>query len=349
MSYIPKYVCWGGLFLNQIQQDAQTYKKLLKRFMETQDEQALYGAEQITKSFIKNRIMPEDIVNLHIQAFAELYPEDDLVKRGMNFLLEMMISYGLALQEYQTLREKQLELKSEISVAANMQKTLLKTTIPHVDGLDIGVISVPAHQMNGDYHHFVSGKDGSIGIALADIIGKGVPAALCMSMIKYSMDSFPEHSMSPKTILKNLNRVVARNVDPSMFITMFYAQYLPLESKLKYSSAGHEPGFIYKANENKFYEIQTKGLVLGVSSTTEYLEYEQQIRKGDMVILLTDGVTECRSGDQFIEREEILQVVNNCMHLSAQKIVNHVYKHFEQLQDFQLRDDFTLIILKRDV
>src|SRR5699024_12821952 len=97
--------------------------------------------------------------------------------------------------------------------------------------------------MNGGYHHFIKEKDGSFGIALADVIGKGVPAALCMSMIKYSMDSFPEESMNPQTILKSLNRVVERNVDPSMFITMFYAQYLPSESLLRYSSARHEPGF----------------------------------------------------------------------------------------------------------
>src|SRR5699024_607446 len=105
-----------------------------------------------------------------------------------------MIFYGLAHQEYQSLKEKQSELKSEISVAASMQNTLLETTKPNIAGLDIGVISVPAHQMTGDYYHFITGEDGSLGIAIADIIGKGIPAALCMSMIKYAMESLPEQS-----------------------------------------------------------------------------------------------------------------------------------------------------------
>ncbi|HLQ71536.1 MAG TPA: phosphatase RsbU N-terminal domain-containing protein, partial [Bacillota bacterium] len=204
--------------METINMNAATYKDLLKHYIETQDEKSLYGAEKITKSFIKNDFSPEEIVNLHIQALAELYPNIyEEMQHSMNFLLETMISYGLAHQEFQSLKEQQFELKSEISVAADMQKTLLGTTKPNVDHLDIGVISVPANQMSGDYHHFVNGKDRSFGVALADVVGKGVPAALCMSMIKYSMDSFPKGSMSPKLILENLNRVVERNVDPSIF------------------------------------------------------------------------------------------------------------------------------------
>ncbi len=333
-----------------IKVDAATYKDLMKHYIETQDEQSLYGVEQVSKAFIKNNILPEEIVNLHIQALAELYPDmlEDF-QHSMDFLLEAMIAYGMAHQEYQTLREKQNALKSEISVAASMQKTLLGTKKPTIEGLDIGVISVPAHQMNGDYHHFVKGKDGSLGIAVADVIGKGIPAALCMSMIKYAMDSYPEESMTPKAILKNLNRVVERNVDPSMFITMFYAQYIPASNILQYSSAGHEPGFYYNASTDSFTEIESKGLVLGVSPATEYNQYELKVNQGDMVILLTDGVTECRDGERFIETDEILDVIKLYSHLPSQEMVTQVYKHFEKLQDFELRDDFTLLILKREV
>lgn len=328
--------------------DAANYKDLLNRYIETQDEQSLYGAEQISKSFIKNNILPEEIVSLHNQALAELYPDlfEDF-QRSMDFLMETMISYGLAHQEFQTLREQQIELKSEIAVAAGVQHTLLATSKPEIEGLDIGVISVPANQMNGDYYHFIKGEDGSLGVAVADVTGKGVPAALCMSMIKYSMDSFPEETMSPKAILSNLNRVVERNIDPSMFITMFYAQYNPKVNKLLYSTAGHEPGFYYSAKTDAFSEIEAKGLVLGVSKETKYQQYEQCVDKGDMIVLLTDGVTECRQGDRFIESDEVLEVIKEHIHLPAQEIVEHVYKHFERLQNFQLRDDFTLIILRK--
>lgn len=289
-------------------------------------------------------------MHLHNEALAKIDPTlSQEVKDSMAFLLETMISYGLAHQEFQTLRDEQIMLKSEISVAASMQETLLATEKPEIEGLDIGVISVPAHQMNGDYHHFIKANDGSLGVGIADVVGKGVPAALCMSMIKYSIDSLPELSMSPKAILSNLNRVVERNVDASMFITMFYAQYMPKDCTLQFASAGHEPGLHYHHDGDYFTEITTKGMVLGVLPEGKYEEDQVVIESGDMVVFLTDGVTECRKDGRFLEMNEVLDVIKMFKHLPAQEQVNEVFKYFERLQGFQLRDDFTLIILKKDV
>lgn len=331
-----------------IRQNAEEYKKLLATYLESQDEQSLYGVELVSKRFIKYNILPEEIINLHIKALKELYTDLFVdFEHSMDFLLEAMITYGLSHQEIQNLREEQTALKSEISIAAEMQETLLRTEKPEIEGLDIGVLSVPAHQMNGDYYHFIKNNDGSLGIAMADVIGKGIPAALCMSMIKYSMDSFPEGSMSPHAILRNLNRVVERNIDSNMFITMIYAQYAPKTCKLTFSSAGHEPGFYYNASEDRFTEITAKGLVLGVSKDVDYEERELEINENDLVIFLTDGVTECRDGERFIELNEVLDVIRKYVDLPAQEMVNQVYKYFERLQDFQLRDDFSLLILRK--
>lgn len=333
-----------------IEKHTENYKNLLKQYIETGDEEALYQADKISKTFLRAHILPDEIVHLHRNAMLELYPEaQNDFQRSLFFLLEVMISYGITHQEFQTLREEQLKLKSEIQVAANMQQTLLATKIPEVNGFDIGVISVPAEQLNGDYYNFIEGEEGALGIAIADIVGKGVPAALSMSMIKYAMDSFPDSWMSPTKTLTSLNRVVERNVESNMFVTMFYAQYLPKTSKLYYASAGHEPGYYYDAKKNTFEEIKVEGIVLGVLPNVDYKQYEMTLQLGDMVILLTDGVTECKKDGAFIEKEEVLHVIKKYIHLPCQEIVNQVYKHFERLQDFQLRDDFTLIILRKEV
>lgn len=333
-----------------IKNNTAKYQELLKNYIETQDEKALYNLELISKDFIKKNILPEELINLHIQAMESIYPAlMEEYKLSMNFLLEATVFYGLALQEVDNLRQEKNVLTSEIEIAANMQKTLLGTEKPEVNGLDLGVISVPAHQMNGDYHHFIKDSRETLGIAIADVVGKGIPAALCMSMIKYAMDSYPEASMSPNTILENLNRVVERNIDSSMFITMCYAHYYPTEEKLKISSAGHEPGYIYRAERDDFEEIQAKGIVLGVVPDATYQEYELDVHKDDVIIFLTDGVSECRDGDRFIEKEELLDVIHQYIDLPAQELVENVYRHFERLQDFQLRDDFTLIVLRKDV
>jgi phosphoserine phosphatase RsbU/P len=326
------------------------YTQILKNYLKEKDENALYLGQKFSRKAIEHTIPPEEMINLHRNTIKEIFP--NLPKEyidSFDFLLEVMIGYGLAYQEHQSLRFQQQELKSEIEIAASVQKSLLETTIPSVECLDIGAISVPSKQMNGDYFHFVSDESRNISVAIADVIGKGIPAALCMSMIKYAMDSLPDFRISPSGVLENLNRVVEQNVDMGMFITMLYGLYKTDDHIFTYSSAGHEPGFFYNKEKDDFIDMKTRGLVLGVDRRTKYRHFELKLNIGDMIILLSDGVTECRINDEFIEREEITAYIRKYYHLPAQEIVENVYQELERLQNFELRDDFTFIILKRCV
>ncbi|MFJ5625493.1 PP2C family protein-serine/threonine phosphatase [Peribacillus loiseleuriae] len=326
------------------------YREALSTYLRDQTEQALYQGQKISKKSIEHNIAPEEIINIHKNILMDVYPDTPgEVLDSLDFLLEVMMGYGFAYREHQSLRHIQQELKTEIEIAANVQSTLLETTIPNVDGLEIGALSVPARQMSGDYYHFVQDEKKHIGVAIADVIGKGIPAALCMSMIKYAMDSLPEHRHNPSSVLESLNRVVEQNVDPSMFITMFYGLYNPENHLFSYSAAGHEPGFYYESTTKKFTDLTAKGLLLGVDKKTKYMQYEKKVEPGDMIILLSDGVTECRTSEGFIERETLIEFIQQNIHLHAQDIVNRLFKQLEKMQHFQLRDDFTLLILKRDV
>ncbi|EIT87429.1 indirect positive regulator of sigma-B activity [Fictibacillus macauensis ZFHKF-1] len=325
------------------------YKDLLKTYLKGKSETALYKGQQFSRKLIEQQISPDDVLSDHVSVLHELFPDmSEELKDSFDFLLEVMIGYGFAYREHQSLRTRQRQLESEIEVAASMQQTLLMSDVPTVDGLDIGVKSVPAKKMNGDYFNFVKDHK-SVSIAVADIIGKGIPAALCMSMIKYAMDSLPEQRMQPNLLLENLNRVVEQNVHPNMFITMLYGLYDTDLHEFYYAGAGHEPGFFYRASEDRFEDMFAKGLVLGVSRQTRYKEYQLRVNLGDMIILLSDGVTECRTSKGFIERDEIVDLIRAHMHKPAQEVVESVFNELERLQEFELRDDFTLIILKRKV
>lgn len=324
------------------------YKEILKTYISDQTEQALYLSEKFSRKLLEYKVSPEEMISLHKTSVMELEP--DLPKSlllSLDILLEVMMAYGLAYREHQSLRTIQRELINEIEVAASMQQTLLGTKIPCLSSLDIGAISVPAKQMSGDYYHFVSHENGAISVAIADIIGKGIPAALCMSMIKYSMDSMPDDSQAPGDVLERLNRVVEQNVDPTMFITMFSGLYYPENHTFHYSSAGHEPGFFYNGEKGTFEELKAKGLLLGVDKKAKYKEYERKVEVGDAILLMSDGVTECRTEDGFLEVDTLIGYIEKYIQLGAQDIADKVYKELEYLQDFQLRDDFTLIILKR--
>ncbi|MDP4162992.1 MAG: PP2C family protein-serine/threonine phosphatase [Bacillota bacterium] len=328
----------------------KNYREILIQYLKDQSEQSLYQGQLFSRNSIEEKISPEEIVSLHKSLLLELYPDvPESVVHSFDILLEVMIGYGLAYREHQSLRNKQIELRTEMEIAANVQQTLLGTSIPEVEGLDIGAISVPAKHMNGDYFHFVEDENHCLNVAIADVIGKGIPAALCMSMIKYAMDSLPENRHEPHMVLENLNRVVEQNVDPSMFITMFYGMYNPSNTTFYYSSAGHEPGFYYDAKKEEFSELPVKGLLLGIEKKTKYEQFEKLIFPGDMIVLMSDGVTESRTEEGFLEKEELIGYIRKYLHLSAQEIVNNIFKDLEKLQDFQLRDDFTLIIIRRNV
>ncbi|KHF39066.1 PP2C family protein-serine/threonine phosphatase [Halalkalibacter okhensis] len=333
-----------------IQNLEETYKRILKMFLHQKSEQGLYEAQQFSKVLLEHQVSPEELISVHREVLEELFPTlADEVVDSLDLLLEVMMGYGMAYREHQSLRDRQRELESEIEVAANMQQTLLPKEIPSVGSLDIGVVSVPAAQMSGDYYHYIMDDHQCVGVAIADIIGKGVPAALCMSMIKYAMDSLPEQRLQPAALLENLNRVVEQNIDDNMFITMMYGSYDPRTHEFHYAGAGHEPGFFYFAKSDQFEELFAKGIALGVSKEAKFREYSRKVEVGDFIVFLSDGVTESRIGERFIDREEIIGLIRNYMHLSAQEVVESVYYELAKMQDFQLKDDFTLMIIRRDV
>lgn len=324
------------------------YQEILNEYVKKQTEQNLYVGQNFSRQLILENISPEEVISMHKAAIRELYSDlPDVVWHSFDFLIEMMINYGLALQERQSLLKRQEELKVEMDLAANVQETLLKTKLPSLDGLDIGLLSIPAKKMNGDYIYFVSDYDGYAGVAVADVIGKGLPAALCMSMIKFGMDSLNSSHALPKDVLSVINRIVEKSVDDSMFVSMFYANYDASEAKLTYGSAGHEPAILYRARMGEFNELEAKGLLLGVSPAAVYEEHSVTLEKGDMVIMMTDGVTEGRTEEGFIERDVIYELIEQKKDEPAQAIVQHVYDELERMQNAELQDDFTLVIYKK--
>lgn len=326
------------------------YKEILSAYLYRQSEEALYKGQEFSRKLLAEKVSPEEIISVHKAMLQDLSPDipDDIL-HSLDVLLEVMIGYGIAYREHQSLRHRQQEIQTEIEVAVNVQQTLLETKIPQTESVEIGAISVPAKLMSGDYYHFVHNENDSFGVAIADVIGKGIPAAMCMSMIKYAMDSLPDTRVAPSYVLGNLNRVVEQNVDASMFITMFYGMYDLAKHLFSFASAGHEPPLYYDSSTDSFFELDARGLVLGIDRHATYEQYEKQIGVNDLVILFSDGVTECRTEEGFIEVDKIIDLIRSYIHLTPQAIVELVYRDLEKIQDFQLRDDFTLIILKRNV
>ncbi|MET1013320.1 MAG: PP2C family protein-serine/threonine phosphatase, partial [Paenisporosarcina sp.] len=144
-----------------------------------------------------------------------------------------------------------------------------------------------------------------------------------------------------------INRIVEKSVNDDMFISMFYGRYNVQNSVFTYASAGHEPALFFDSEKDAFSELHAKGLLLGVVPNVTYNQHDIKLKNGDFVVMMTDGVTECRTEEGFIEQDIILSLIHSLRNKPAQVIVDMVYKELEKMQDFELRDDFTLVIYKK--
>lgn len=335
----------GGRFLEEFKQH---YKQLIDESLVTQNKQQfLKKCNDFTDEVIKKDILPEDIVNIHKSYVTSLNLDKEQIFDTLDVLQEVVKGFGYSYRDYQKLVDKMQFHDKEIDLASRLQQTMLKTDIPQFDSIQIGVISVAAQKVSGDYFNLIDHRDGTMSFVIADVIGKGIPAALAMSMIKFGMDSYG-HSQLPSDGLKRLNRVVEKNVNQNMFVTMFYGLYEEMNHLLYCSSAGHEPGYIYRAETETFEEIEVRGRVLGVSQHTRYTQQEIPIHLDDLVIIFTDGVTEARYTDgEFIAKNTLLNLIRKYKHMHPQDIVQILYEAILKIQNPNKRDDMTIMIIKR--
>lgn len=316
--------------------------------MVNQTEGNLYIAQNFTRQLIQKNISPEDVISIHKNAVEQIFPNQmNESQPAYDFLIEVMVHYGMAHREHQSLLQKQAEYEMEMKIATNIQKTLLKTYVPNMKNIDIGMISVPIRKMNGDYVHFFHDGEEYLSVAVTDVVGKGVPAALCMSMVKYGLETLVYAYKDPSYVLEVINRVIEKGVDDSMFVSMFYGCLNVEQNIFSYASAGHEPALHYSAKNDQFFTLEAKGLLLGVLSETNYTFHEIVLEENDLIIMMTDGVTEFRVKEELNSREVITTLIKENRHLSAQQLCQLLYKEIERVQNFKLFDDFTVVILKK--
>ncbi|QLK86481.1 serine/threonine protein phosphatase [Staphylococcus sp. 17KM0847] len=324
------------------------YFELIERFLQHEDkERVLEQARTFASNLPEESITPEAIVHRHKTYLEQGQYTQHEIAQSLDVLEAVIQSFGYNYSDYKRLVDRMEVHDKEMDLAARLQQTMLKADIPQFDSIQIGVISVAAQRVSGDYFNLIDHKDGTMSFAVADVIGKGIPAALAMSMIKFGMDSYG-HSQLPNDGLKRLNRVVEKNVNQNMFVTMFYGLYEDLNHVLYCSSAGHEPGYIFRAASDTFEEITVRGRVLGVSPTTRYQQQEIKIERNDMIIIFTDGVTEIRDeAGNFINKDYLLNFILKYKDLHPQDIVQMLYETLLHLQQKSKRDDLTILIIKR--
>ena len=198
-------------------------------------------------------------------------------------------------------RDKLVALQNELSVANKMQQSILPTTFPKGPGFEIFGSMKPAREVGGDFFDVVPLDDGCIGLVVADVSDKGVPAALFMMSSRTLLKGAAIGHAEPGKVLGEVNQLLQKENDAAMFVTVFYAAFDPASGELAYANGGHNAPLVVHADGSSTLLPPTGGVALGVVPDLTYEQNAVTLRPGDHVVFYTDGVTEAENdqGDQF--------------------------------------------------
>jgi len=257
----------------------------------------------------------------------------------------------VTLQDIQVEIEKE-HMAKELEIAWNVQKSLLPQKDPDIPGFDIAGMCQPAEEVGGDYYDYIPiGKDKLVMI-IADVSGKGTPAAFYMTLTKGFIQSHIREDISPKEMLINVNRQMVETIDRKSFVTMFIAILDRNSGKITCARAGHNPGIHYSHKKRKSVHFRPGGIALGLRKEEFFSkavrEYELQLRENDWLVLYTDGFIEAVNAESEEFGEERLKLLVQGNHKSNAKTM--VTTIFEEVKDFAgsspQYDDMTIICLK---
>ncbi len=245
-------------------------------------------------------------------------------------------------------------LERELGLAREIQQRLLPHQMPQVPGFEVAGLSLPSRQVGGDYFDFIDLADGQMGIAVADVSGKGIPAAMLMSNLQASLQGQLIHSNRAAEIVERMNELLVQATEPHMFATFFCGILDRATSKFTYTNAGHNPPMLCGA-DGSCRELQVGGLILGMLPMQSYGQEEVILFPGDVIALFTDGITEAASTedlepeeDEQFGEERLLEIVQAHRHQSAGEIKDAVMR---AVADFthgvSQSDDITLVVIKR--
>lgn len=248
--------------------------------------------------------------------------------------------------------KERVRLQKELEIAHRVQLGLLPKTNPNVAGFDIAGVCIPALEVGGDYFDFVDLHDGNLGIAVGDVSGKGIPAAIYMTLTKGILQSHAGEDPSPKHVLSKVNNLMYRTIERNWYVSMFYAVLDSRRRLLRFARAGHNPGIVFRSGESQARLLQTAGIGLGLDAGEKFnrtlVEGELQMSPGDTLVLYTDGFTEAmNSATEEFGEERFFEILQRYKHSTASELVNHIFSAVKNFAgDHPQHDDMTLVVLK---
>lgn len=248
----------------------------------------------------------------------------------------------------ETLKLELARTEYEMETARGIQQSFLPESPPQIEGFELSALNLPARQVGGDFYDFIPVSEGKWGIIIADVSGKGVPAALFMALSRTLVRVNVADNPTASQAMQKANHMISQETKMGMFVTLFYAVLTPEKKLLHYVNAGHNPPFVVKEDSGDVILLRASGIAMGVIDDVLLEEKVIELGSNDIVVFYTDGITEAinRKSEQFGEKR-LIETINRYAALPPKDLISRVKDEvFAFAQDQPQFDDFTLVILK---
>jgi serine phosphatase RsbU (regulator of sigma subunit) len=243
-------------------------------------------------------------------------------------------------------RRAQRQRDEELQEAREIQDRLLPKKLPEVAGYEIAAMSQPLRFVGGDYYSVVRISERHTVLCIADVAGKGLPAALLMSSLQAALKPLIAQRLAPRELCHRLNRILCDLTPVGKFIAFFYAVLDSVDNRLIYCNAGHNPPLLIRADGTST-ELEAEGAVLGQFPHWLYEQSELQMRSGDKLLLFTDGLVEVWNPDkEWFGEHNLIRIARENPSSNAEELMGLLMRAASQHSCEHFQDDVSLIVLK---
>ncbi len=241
-------------------------------------------------------------------------------------------------------------LDRELEVAGEIQRALLPRAVPETPGLSLAVYSEPSREVGGDFYDFIPFSDKQLGVAVGDVVGKGIPAALTMASLYTSFHEYANYYVYlPSYVIGHVNEVLYEVTSADRFATLFYGIANMQEMTFVYCNAGHPPPLLSRKS-GETVNLYTGGLIVGSFEDASFDDGRVQLDEGDVVVLYSDGLIEkCNEDDEIFGIHRLEQAIKDCHDCPVEEIRDHVIEVWRAfVGNGRQDDDTTMIVVKRE-
>ena len=318
----------------------ETYEKLSKKFTLADNEIIVISPLVVKEKQLGVIYVVEDknkLIDLDEETISALVIQVSIAINNAKIYSELLIKERMS---------------NELDVASRIQKKILPADMDEIFGLEIAQYFEPAKEIGGDYYDYTILDDNVFSITIADVSGKGVPAAFLMALGRSVLKTLTlTGDFAPNENLNELNKIIYSDITEDMFITMIHSKYNRENKTLYYSNAGHNPLVVYRAKEDTVELHTVKGVAIGFLDEYRYKQGEIQLDKGDIVIFYTDGITEAENKDkEMFGTDRLKEVIYQNKDKSPKELREEILEAINRFRkDYEQTDDLTFVILKSNV